>query len=52
MHSEPQISLHEIGPFLSSSVGAMIHRLSTDQLIRGGLPDKTRRLGRVCSKSF
>jgi uncharacterized protein (TIGR03067 family) len=52
MHSDPQISLHEIGPFLSSSVGVMIHRLSTDQLIRGGLPDKTRRLGRVCSKSF
>jgi len=52
MHSDPQISLHEIGSFLSSSVDAMIHRLSTDQLIRGGLPDKTWRLGRVCSKSF
>jgi hypothetical protein len=35
MHSEPQISFHEIGRSLSSSAGAMIHWLSTDQLIRG-----------------
>jgi hypothetical protein len=30
IQSEPQISVHEIGPFPSSSAGAMIHRLCTD----------------------
>lgn len=33
MHSESQISLHEIGPPFSSSGGAMIHRLCTDYFI-------------------
>jgi hypothetical protein len=44
MHSEPQISLHEIGPFPSSSADAMIHRLCTDQFIRAELSDKMQQI--------
>src|SRR5438128_2400183 len=40
MHCAPQISLHEIGLPLSSSGGAMIHRLCTDHLNRCRFPDK------------
>ena len=48
MHSEPQISLHEIGPFRSSSADAMIHRLCTDQFIRAELSDKMQQIPCVC----
>jgi len=40
MHSDPQISLHEIAPPFNSSGGAMIHRYCTDQLIRARFSDK------------
>jgi hypothetical protein len=33
MHSDRQISFHEIAPPFSSSAGAMIHRLCTEYLI-------------------
>src|SRR5437660_9503767 len=46
MQGEPHISAHENGPPFSSSGDAMIHRLCTDQLIRGELPDKMQ-----CSRS-
>ena len=41
MHSDPQISFHERALPFSSSRGAMIHRVSTDHLIRGEASDKT-----------
>src|SRR5207253_5431581 len=44
MHSDPQISLHEIAPPFNSSRGAKIHRYCTDQFIRAELPDKTLRM--------
>src|SRR5438477_12568876 len=42
MHSQPQISLHEIGPLMSCSGGRMIQRLSTDYFTRWRFPDNSR----------
>jgi hypothetical protein len=44
MQADPQISVHAIDAPFSSSGGAMIHRVCTDQFIRRELPDKMQRL--------
>src|ERR1043165_7415399 len=41
MHSDPQMSPHEMTLPFNSSGGARIHRCCTEHVIRGQVPDKT-----------